>query len=282
MTRRDFLRVAAAALLPHAEVEKPVLTGLGVGLPWQHAEADEDYYQRALGTLMPPWWYSWKFDAIDFIFPPFLPMVWAMKADGAANQAVTAAGYGPRLWLLGNEPERADQSNTSPETAALFSLWWRGTAQGEWAGPGVLIGLPAAYDWLDAYLAAGGAIPDAWAVHNYGWTADQWDNNLGPFLLWMQRRGVAKPVIVTECASWDRSLPAQQAIMRRVRTAIEQGNIQAACWYSSRDPFGPFRGADLLTAEGELTPLGEQYVDGAEPPPQPVPESQVHLPVIFG
>jgi hypothetical protein len=145
----------------------------------------------------------------------------------------------------------------------------------------VLLGLDPAYQWLDAYLAAGGRVPDAWAVHSYGWTPDQWDGNLMPFLRWMERRKAVRPVIVSECASWDQSLPAQIAIMDRVALALRDGNIVAACWYASKDPFGAFRGADLLDAAGKLTMLGEHYmhVASAEPAPQPA-GNVVHLPFL--
>lgn len=260
-----------------------VITGLGVGLPWQNGQ-----YARALGALRPAWWYNWLYDQYDYIWPAYAPMVWAMKMDAASASAERRSHQGPRLWLLGNEPERPDQSNTPPAQAADFSRWWADAASGTFACAGVLLGLPPAYAWLDVYLAAGGMVGAYWHVHNYGWTPDQWDGNLTPFLSWMRANRVERPVIVSECASWDQGLPAQMAIMDRVQVALAAGNIVAACWYSSRDPFGAFRGADLLTETGELTELGVHYREmregnhGGLPVPEPAGEHEVHLPVVMG
>jgi hypothetical protein len=42
-----------------------MIAGFGCGIPWQLAASDPGYYERALGTLFPPHWYSWKYDALD-------------------------------------------------------------------------------------------------------------------------------------------------------------------------------------------------------------------------
>lgn len=264
-----------------------MITGLGVGIPPLHGEIDDVYEAACVATLRPAWWYDWRYKSTRYIFPPYLPMVWAMRMDDAANRAMIASRYGPRLWLLGNIDKIGGElsSLTTPQQAADMSRWWHDAASGTFACPGVLLNQTAApLDWLDAYLRAGGVVPEAWHVHNYAWVEAQWDGNLTPFLLWMQRRGVQRPVIVSECASWDQSLPAQQAIMDRVATVLEQGNIQAACWYSSHDPFGVFVAADLLHSDGSLSALGEHYlqVTGQGAPHDAGLDVQVHLPVLMG
>jgi hypothetical protein len=97
----------------------------------------------------------------------------------------------------------------------------------------------------------------------------------------MSRHKVKRPIIVSECACWLPHLPDQMAIMDRVMVALEQGSIEAAAWYSSHDPFGPLRGADLLDAHGNLTLLGEHYrqlMDGERTPDL---KPQVSLPVVM-
>lgn len=255
--------------------------GLGVGIPHQLAVNDAGYYQRALGTLRPSWWMNWLYDRIDYIYPAYTPMVWAMKMNGAANRAVTASWYGPRLWLLGNEPERADQSNTPPKEAADMSGWWAHAASGQFAAPGVMLGLKDAYVWLDAYLAAGGVVPHAWHVHNYAWTETTWDNQYWEFMQWTARNKVERPVIVSETACLAVYLSDQIKVMNRVQAALEQGRIIAACWYSTSDPFGWISAADLLTVSKALTALGEHYTGQAIEPP-PVLEPSIWLPGVAG
>lgn len=251
-----------------------MITGFGVGAPWQNAVGHSDYYNRMLGVLRPPVWANWLYDRVDYIYPSYLPQVWAMRIDDNSNRAITQSQYGPRLWLLGNEPERADQSNVAPETAAIFSRLWAEHAKGEWAAPGVLLGLPEAYQWLDAYLEADGAIPNIWHVHMYAWTAHHWDEMLGQFQSWLRANGLDRAIIVSETASWDNTLPAQMDIMDRVRAAIGQGNIIAAMWFSSDYP--SWRHTSLYV-NGELTELGRHY-RGLTPAPTPKLKPMIYLP----
>ena len=85
---------------------------LAVGIPWQHAETDAGYYSRVWKQLGEPDWYTWKADCIGR--PGFTPMAWKPKPGPAFTKVLQAAQRGPRqLWFLGNEPERAEQSDTS-------------------------------------------------------------------------------------------------------------------------------------------------------------------------
>lgn len=257
------------------------MTGLGAGIPWQLADGQPAYYAGVAFLLDCAWWMNWKYDCYGHIYRPYVPMLWAMRADGAAGEAMRLSAGGHKLWLVGNEPERADQSNTPPDDAAKFSVVWAGVTDVAWAGPGVLLGLEAAYTWLDAYLVAGGIVPNYWAVHNYAWNEVQWGDFLEQFKAWMRKRRVERPIMVTETACWGPYLGDQMKVMDAAAGALERGEIEAACWYAAKDPFGVLSAADLLTESGSLTELGEHFRQHSAPPVSAGENVQVHLPLIM-
>lgn len=176
-------------------------------------------------------------------------MAWKPKLGPAFTKVLQAAQRGPRqLWFLGNEPERAEQSDTSPADFADAMRTWRALVGGPWAGPGILWGDPGRV-WLDAYLRLGGPIPDVWAIHIYGsldiagWL-DQYNHALG----WLSSRNLHQPVWVTETNG-------SGALMRYLAW---RDNL-VAYWYCAHDPFGDNRAADLHDAQGQLTHLGRVF-----------------------
>lgn len=260
-------------------------TLLGVGMPNQNATSGPSYYQKAIELLMPSCWHNWLFDQRQYIWPPYYPTVWAMVRNADSERAIALSHYGVRRWHFGTEPNNTEQSNTEPAIAADFSNWWRANGAGEMALPGIIVMEPDSMDgigWLNRYLDAGGVVPDYWTVSNYAWVPDQWDGNLKPFRALLKKRNVERPLIVKECASWSPEIGAQKAIMDHVYKRVYDGTICEAYWYSTYDPFGPLRGSDLLTLEGDLTALG-LYYRALRPIPLPPPEGHtVHLPLVLG
>jgi len=225
---------------------------LACGIPWQMEEHFPGAQVRAVSLLGCQSWYNWKADALGQ--PGFTPMHWRNHIETVkqptTGQIIEAAQHGPRqVWLIGNEPERHDQDNyATPQEYADLVRTWLALVGGRWAGPGILWS-DGGRDWLDAYLALGGPIPDVWAVHIYGSeTVSGWLGQYEHLQAWLATRRIVRPVWITETNGGADVL----------RYLAESGIT--AYWYSARDPFGDNSHADLVNADAtELTDLGRLY-----------------------
>lgn len=254
-------------------------SGLGVGVPWQRAEGDPGWYDRALEALRPNWFYNWQHDLVGR--PNYCATIWRMDAEGMTRAIAVAQANAADvpLWLLGNEPEREAQSDTPAHIAAAACRQWvraLGTWAVPWAAPGVNLSVHMFEQgrvWLDGFLAAGAPLPDAWAIHVYG-GADAWRDSLHRFRAWMRARHVERPVIVSECGT-DTDAPA---LLAAIRASLDSGEVQAAALFSARYP--PWPALDLLTDACELTALGRLFVGEAMPAGEG--GHVVHLPAVWG
>ncbi len=229
-------------------------TGFGVGIPHQRAQDDPSWYDTALAQVSPPWWYDWTYSQIDR--PDYVPMLWRCDVEGVARALPIIMKNRVRLWLLGNEPERTDQSNTAPEVfAEAVKELNRQTHGTTIALPGILwdrYGYGKA--WLSEYIDRGGPIPDAWHVHLYVWTADEWRRTVPEMLAFL--KGIADiPVIISECASWHPKTTL--SVLEAIKETVRVGDAQAAAYFSAY--YDAWPEPSLLTAAGELTELGTQY-----------------------
>lgn len=221
---------------------------LGVGVPWQWAERDSEYYDRAWRNLGQPAWYSWKWDAMGR--PGFMPMAWCPRLGSDYTRVLQAAHRAPvrSVWLLGNEPERADQSDVSSDEFADAVRVWLALIGRRWAGPGILWGDEGRW-WLDEYIKLGGPLPDIWAIHIYGsLDVAGWLDQLFHARRWFAEMRATRPIWVTETNG-------SEALMRFL--AAEPS--LTAYWYCARDPFGHNAAYDLLDAEGKPTHLGRVF-----------------------
>jgi hypothetical protein len=251
--------------------------GLGCGIPWQNHEVNAAVLDNALATLSPSWFYDWKHGQMHR--PGYHGMLWACDRTTyeqrvAFNAAVAAAKSKPeRLFFLGNEPERVDQSQTT--------VWAFGAAAKEFrrrvpnvplALPGIMINDAGLY-WMAGYHVLVGMgkalVPDFWHVHNYAWTTEQWENNLERFQRWTRDAGMVRPIIVSETAGAMGGYPTMTSdatnllLMERVKAALRAGDIQAAAWMSSMWHAWPGPASDLLRADGRVTSLGREFVEMA-------------------
>lgn len=233
---------------------------LGLGIAWQHAEQDAGYYDRVLKATGARRWYNWKHDALGSA--GYVPMLWKCRPGAGFDKALAAARAAPRqTWLLGNEPERADQSDTpAPEFAAAAQEWARAMGRSFTALPGILWG-DAGRAWLDEYLAVPNRIkPGAWTVHIYGAdTPEAWDAQYAHAQNWFRARYLYQPVWVTETNARG-DADAQARLLRHLHARSRRGLV--AYWYAARDPFGSMRASDLVTAAGERTALGHTFSTG--------------------
>lgn len=214
-----------------------------------------------LHILNSPWWYTWKYDQLDR--PGYTPMVWRCTKDWIERALPLALEEPERMWLLGNEPERLDQSNTPPDEFADNARRWA-LAGLPFAAPGVLWN-EQGRKWLEEYLSAGGPEPDAWHFHIYAWSAGHFLAEIAS----MNRMWSRRPIIISECAGAVDN--ANLDVMRGVKEALRTGRIQAAAWFSAR--YEAFDDPSLLTADGQLTEIGAAFT---------APEYTVHLPAVWG
>lgn len=133
------------------------------------------------------------------------PSIWnADFTPGTITEiAQLAADYPGRTWLLFNEPEFTGQANTPPEIAAVHVRYWAEAIgdNGTVACCGNLF-VPSmgGIQWLDAYLAAGGPVPDVWHIHIYVSSPWEFLNALGGWERWNAEHGNL-PTIISEVGS---------------------------------------------------------------------------------
>lgn len=229
---------------------------LGIGIPWQLNDYHPGAYDRVLDMLRPPAWYDWTTNRLGDA--GYTPTVWQAKLGPWFSAQIERAQAGPRvLYLLGNEPERAEQSNTTPHEFAQAVRTWQALVGGRWAGPGILWG-DGGRKWLAEYLRIGGPPPTVWTIHIYGSeTARGWDDQYQDARRFLGTLGAERPIWVTETAA--RGGVATQAAL--LRNLAWRDDI-TAYWYSAYDPFGDNRASDLVNEDvTALTPLGREYAN---------------------
>ena len=162
-----------------------------------------------------------------------------------------------RLWLVLNEPERSDQADVTPGEAIGITAAVA-TTGASWACCGTIA---SDNSWLDAYLDGGGIVPDVWHIHAYGIeTPQQWQSQLGSFYAWMDGRGVARPVIVSETNAGGADADVQAELLAYVRQATaEDDRLIAVFWFATT--YYSAGDAALFDATGELTAVGAAFVE---------------------
>lgn len=229
------------------------------------------------------WWYNWSYHPGGEALPgaEFVPMVWGRieASDVAAIEAGIPAGA---RYLLGfNEPNfKAGQANLSAADAAAAWPLLEQIARDR----GLLLVSPAVnycggacwetdpVAWLDAFFAAcearGGCQVDHIAVHSY--------MCYGGALEWYLDRFAkyGKPIWLTEFACADDAsrrgtAGGQRSYLDEAVPLLEgRADVFRYAWFIGRSsPVNPAWPIDLLGAEGELTPLGQTYVNLAAEKP---------------
>lgn len=156
------------------------------------------------------------------------PSIWNHEFRPTIMQlAALAETYPDRWWLLYNEPERLDQANTSAFDAAIHARYWAEAIgeNGRTACCGVLVvpGWDGWSNWLEWYIGAGGPIPDAWHIHVYASTPEQWNATLAEWDAWNQERGGNLPTIISE-AGWGPEVYGRWL-------AFERDDVPAVFWF---------------------------------------------------
>ncbi|GAA4032870.1 hypothetical protein GCM10022212_34900 [Actimicrobium antarcticum] len=245
------------------------------------------------------WWANWApapetavasiYQALDV---SFVPMAWGGTPTVVQlNQQIPQGAK----YLLGfNEPNFISQANKTPTQAA--ALWpvlesvartrdlQIGSPSVNYSGDpvsegGVTFSDPVAY--LDAFLAAcAGCKIDFIPVHWYACDVPALKAYVDRF------RKYNKPIWITEFACGDRpheqiTVDVQRAYMTAAVKYLEsEPAVARYAWFSGRNNAVP--NANLLGADGELTELGDLYVElggaAVAVPPQPVKASTTPTP----
>ena len=218
------------------------------------------------------WWYNWAPQPDSAAVATthaalgieFVPMAWNEKdLPKLAAEVPADAAY-----LLGfNEPNFGNQANLTPEAAA--AAWPQITKFAQdhnlaTVSPAVnYCGSPCnetdPFVWLDKFFAAcPGCKIDYIAMHWYACDKSALTWYLGQF-----EGKYDKPLWLTEFACLDdpgdHSAAGQSAYLSDALTILENDpRVFRYAWFTGRNASSP--AVDLLGADGQLTPLGQQYV----------------------
>jgi hypothetical protein len=112
-----------------------------------------------------------------------------------------AASAPGRTWLMLNEPEPEIQKQSPVEAARMMGLWHAAIGtNGRIACCGVTVN-PYIHtswrEWLQAYLDAGGMLPDAWHIHIYAGSVAEWRGLYAEWQVWNVAHGNL-PTIISE------------------------------------------------------------------------------------
>jgi Glycosyl hydrolase catalytic core/Carbohydrate binding module (family 6) len=254
----------------------------GVGA--NHLEP-EDFKVLAPGVS---WWYDWGNHLGDTKAPAevlnveFVPMVWGDRAEDLAGlERYLAAGNKPRHILAINEPNLREQCFIAPAEAAALYTRVKGVADKHGiavVGPQMAIGSAPAdsitaidpvgnkqvtYTFVVPYLKAmlfytdkAGTEVGAVGIHPYGGL----DELRG--LVELAHRTFGRPVWVTEYnRSGAKSDQEQREFLIRATDFLERSPyVQGYAWFKERIPNVVSNIALLKDKPGELTALGEAYV----------------------
>jgi len=213
------------------------------------------------------WFYNWSADKRPNVNLEFVPMLWGTKTQDPAQFAQKVRAQGAKVILGFNEPERPDQANMDPITAARI---WKQHIE-PLARQGIRLGSPsiastdAGLNWLQTFLKQGSHV-DFIALHWYGRGVDNFIN----FITNARKRfGSRYPVWVTEfaCTSWN---PKQPASQDEINTFFTQSiaRLEGLSWVERYAWFGATRNLDaalgsgnrLIDGNGQLSNLGRKYV----------------------
>jgi len=257
---------------PHAR--SACKRGLGYGY---HTKADLEALRPGVS-----WWYNWAFVPDEALADgsyleqdvEYVPMIWGSSSDRAAaledipDDAATLLGF--------NEPNFGSQADLSASDAA--ALW----PELEIIADALDLDLisPAVnfcggdcqetdpFAYLDEFLAAcTGCRVDALAIHIYVGCAGEGDNQAQWLVNHVEtyKSRFTHPLWLTEFACDDASSEDEQIAFMEDAVEFLEGEPRIAryAWFAGRAD--NVAHVDLLGADGELTALGQRYVELAQP-----------------
>lgn len=237
------------------------------------------------------WWYNWHYkdtqNAPAEAKMEFLPMAWGDRKEDLAGLKTFLATNKPSVVLAINEPNLKDQAFIPPEQTARLYKDIKAIADAKGVpvvGPHMALGSPeggsitaedpiekkkVTYTFMNPFLKAffhymGDTEVPAVAAHSYG--------NFGE-LKWMtemMHKEYDRPVWVTEFADWHAKNEEAEIdyLIQSVDFFERTPYVAGYAWFKER--VGGNQKLSLLGKSGELTPLGEAYVN------MPVHDSKIY------
>ncbi len=228
------------------------------------------------------WWYNWAFTPDEALAGgayrdegvEYVPMIWGAGSDVEAAAEDIPQGA---LTLLGfNEPNFGEQANLSAAEAA--ALWPELEELAE--ARDLALVSPAVnfcggncqdtdpFGYLDDFFAAcTGCRVDAIAIHIYVGCNAGGENHAEWLINHVEtyKTRFSLPIWLTEFACDDAtSLDVQQGFLEDAVEYLEaEPRIARYAWFAGRADNVPY--VDLLGEDGQLTSLGQAYVDAPQP-----------------
>ncbi|KAJ6569326.1 hypothetical protein B0H19DRAFT_1373530 [Mycena capillaripes] len=233
------------------------------GLAYAEADRPTDIAVANQSASVLSWVYDWGTTARPFITSShlqYIPMQWG--AGGIETFASTVIAQGAKTILAFNEPDFASESNIPATQAA--TLWMKYIQalhnRGVKLGAPAVTNAPSGAPWLAAFLAAcTNCTIDFIPLHWYG-------DDLGPFYdyIWsMHGQFPNYPIWVTEYASTSLDDAVVLDFLKQSEAYLDSLDwIQAYSWFAF---FRKETGSNynLLDINGQLSPLGQAYVNNA-------------------
>lgn len=232
------------------------------GAPWY---GSRQLKQQVWDRLQPQCWLNWSW-CDDMGRPAHTPMVWSLDPAHKSGPAAFWVYYAPApqaypFVLFGNEPDQLEQGNVTPQAAVGYVRGWMREYAGLWAGFGT-VWRGMTDPWLETYLDAGGPVPPVWQWHVYPYGSnDTFANQVNAMHTWMGKRGIVRPVLITECSHRSNTVADQVRMLDEAIEALTDGRVQAVYWFAPH--FGHFgwETCSLVTSTGALTALGTHFVE---------------------
>ncbi|KAH9943114.1 glycosyl hydrolase catalytic core-domain-containing protein [Epithele typhae] len=242
------------------------------GLPWPNGNADD--INQYLSTGKVQWYYTWSPSPTQADLE-FVPMLWGTNQvdqwDGTINKTVQDLHV---THVLGfNEPEIQGQSNIDPQEGAAL---WKAHIEplrglGVQLGSPAPSGSPAGKQWLLDFMDAcqGGCSVDFIAVHYY-------DINSTGFMEYLEdyHNTFQRSMWVTEWACQNFNNADMQCSQQDVVDFMNstQAFMDSTDWVERYGWFGAMENLQgvneanaLMSSQGSITPLGQQYIGATVP-----------------
>jgi len=229
-------------------------------------------YQDLALALNPTCWLNWGiYDEQNLQDPRFTPMLWKLNEASIKQASDYAAKYPGRTWLLYNEPEGLDQSNTTPASAAFyfdkaFTLIKNLDPTAKIACCGNMV-REESIDWLNEFVRLAKFKPDYWHVHIYiaddepkSWVAfwNYWD-------FWNVKSFGSLPTLITETCSVSGGNQLFNFLLN-----YRNPKILNIYWFSAfPEPQVADWQCNLFDAAGKETLLAKSIPSNITPSPEP-------------
>lgn len=247
---------------------------IGLNDPGKNPGTYQDY---VLQQLKPDCWYNWAIYSEDNLKnPSFNPMLWVVNEGNLKTAVNLASKYPGRTWLIYNEPEGSDQSNTKPEDAAIwFDKAYKAIKDADSTATVACCGVMVrneGIDWLDKFVKSAKYKPDVWHIHIYINSVEMsdWLAFWNWFLWWNDKAGNNLPVYVTEtCSTYQ---PIQDKLLLSLLD-YKHPLLKRVYWFSAyHEPIVNDWKCNLLNDKGELLNLGKLFQSRLSNKLTPVPE----------